>query len=186
MRPGGTQRTAVGVVGFGEVRVVARDAIGEDDATRAGFPDRATLLAFLDRRTAGEIHRVELRLVGPDPRVELRQRLPAETEMAQLLDRLARLDRSSRHGAWTQATLQAIAERPATRAVELAATLGRERLAFKLDVRKLKELGLTESLERGYRLSPRGRAVVDRLIGGGPTPGPPRTRPTQPRRRGGR
>jgi len=27
-------------------------------------------------------------------------------------------------------------------------------------VRKLKELGLTESLERGYRLSPRGRAVL--------------------------
>ena len=29
---------------------------------------------------------------------------------------------------------------------------------FKRDVRKLKELGLTESLPVGYRLSPRGRA----------------------------
>ena len=29
---------------------------------------------------------------------------------------------------------------------------------FKRDVRKLKALGLTESLEVGYRLSPRGRA----------------------------
>jgi len=34
-------------------------------------------------------------------------------------------------------------------------------------VRKLKELGLTESLEVGYRLSPRGRALLERL--GGPT-----------------
>jgi ribosomal protein S19E (S16A) len=30
-------------------------------------------------------------------------------------------------------------------------------------VRKLKELGLTESLKIGYRLSPRGRALLDGL-----------------------
>jgi hypothetical protein len=30
-------------------------------------------------------------------------------------------------------------------------------------VRKLKELGLTESLLVGYRLSPRGRALLDQL-----------------------
>jgi hypothetical protein len=44
------------------------------------------------------------------------------------------------------------------RAPDLAARMGRETLPFKRDVRKLKELGLTESLEVGYRLSPRGRA----------------------------
>jgi hypothetical protein len=31
-------------------------------------------------------------------------------------------------------------------------------------VRQLKELGLTESLEVGYRLSPRGRAVLECLV----------------------
>ena len=51
-----------------------------------------------------------------------------------------------------------IADRPGTRAPDLAASLGRETARFKADVRKLKELGLTESLEVGYRLSPRGRA----------------------------
>jgi biotin operon repressor len=51
------------------------------------------------------------------------------------------------------------------RAADLAAGLGRERAAFKADVRKLKELGLTESLEVGYRLSPRGRALLGRLGG---------------------
>jgi hypothetical protein len=30
---------------------------------------------------------------------------------------------------------------------------------------QLKELGLTESLEVGYRLSPRGRVVLERLVG---------------------
>jgi hypothetical protein len=38
--------------------------------------------------------------------------------------------------------------------------VGREKLPFKRDVRKLKELGLTESLLVGYRLSPRGRALL--------------------------
>lgn len=50
------------------------------------------------------------------------------------------------------------AAQPATRAADLAAGFGRETAPFKLDVRKLKHLGLTESLEVGYRLSPRGEA----------------------------
>ena len=42
----------------------------------------------------------------------------------------------------------------------LAKRIGQERDHFKQNVRKLKELGLTESLEIGYRLSPRGRAYL--------------------------
>ena len=68
--------------------------------------------------------------------------------------RLARLDRASSHGAWTTEVLQTIAARPAVRAADLAAGFGRETQPFKLDVRKLKNLGLTLSLEVGYRLSP--------------------------------
>ena len=76
--------------------------------------------------------------------------------------RLNRLDATSPNGAWTRATLDLIARRPAVRAGDLAEQLGRERLPFKADVRKLKRLGLTESLDVGYRLSKRGRAYLDR------------------------
>ena len=38
--------------------------------------------------------------------------------------------------------------------------LGRETAPFKLDVRKLKNLGLTLSFRIGYRLSPRGEAYL--------------------------
>ena len=41
--------------------------------------------------------------------------------------------------------------------------VGQERLVFKQNVRKLKTLGLTESLEVGYRLSPRGMALLEKL-----------------------
>jgi Mn-dependent DtxR family transcriptional regulator len=57
--------------------------------------------------------------------------------------------------------LRLIAERPGVRAGDLAASLGRDQPSFKLDVRKLKKLGLTISLEVGYALSPRGQAYLD-------------------------
>ena len=60
--------------------------------------------------------------------------------------------------------LELIAAHPGVRAPDLAARLGRETLAFKIDVRKLKALGLTESLEVGYRLSPRGQALRTRRL----------------------
>ncbi len=157
VKAGGTLRTKVGVLAIDSVEAIGEDDVTEDDARRAGAPDRAALLAGL--RPGGELHRVEFRLAGPDPRIALRRRSEiSPAERAEIDARLARLDAASRHGPWTAAVLGLIAERPATRAPDLAASLGRETLPFKADVRKLKELGLTESLETGYRLSPRGQA----------------------------
>ncbi len=86
-----------------------------------------------------------------------------EADLADLDRRLARLDRASSHGPWTHATLRLIAEHPAVRAGDLADLAGREMHPFKLDVRKLKNLGLTISLGTGYRLSPRGEAYLAHL-----------------------
>jgi hypothetical protein len=164
VRPGTRMRTAVGVLEIGRVDVVERSSIGDDEAHRAGFASVADLLAMLDRRGDGDIHRIELRYAGADPRVELRARADlSKTELDEVTSTLTRLDQSSRHGPWTKAVLELIAKHPEVPAEELAATMGREKLPFKRDVRKLKELGLTESLNPGYRLSPRGRAVLKAL-----------------------
>ena len=163
VRAGGGQRTAVGVLGFSSVEPVARDALTSEDAERAGFASLDALLAFVDRRSSGSIYCIGLELLGPDPRVALRMSLPDEAQQAEIERRLARLDRASRHGPWTAAVLEAIRDRPGVPAAELAASFGREKAPFKLDVRKLKELGLTESLRPGYRLSPRGASVLTRL-----------------------
>jgi hypothetical protein len=157
VRAGGTLRTRVGVLAIESVEVVGEDAVTDADARRAGAEDRDALLAALPGE--GALHRIEFRVAGPDPRIALRERsdIPP-AERAEIDARLARFDAASRHGPWTAAVLDLIAERPGTRAPDLAASLGRETAPFKADVRKLKELGLTESLEVGYRLSPRGRA----------------------------
>ena len=158
---GGRQRTAIGVIAFDAVEAVDREDLDEADATAAGFASVNQLLAFVDRRTANTIFRVRLRLDGPDPRVALRESLPDAEQLRELANRLDRLDRASHHGAWTRPVLRLIRDQPGVRAGDLAASFGRERAPFKLDVRKLKELGLTESLNPGYRLSPRGRSLVE-------------------------
>jgi hypothetical protein len=157
VKAGGTLRTKVGVLAIDSVEPIGEDDVTEDDARRAGAVDRAALLAGL--RPDGRLHRIEFRLAGPDPRIALRRRTDiSRAERADIDARLARLDAASRHGPWTAAVLRLIAQQPATRAPDLAASLGRETAPFKADVRKLKELGLTESLQIGYRLSPRGQA----------------------------
>ena len=164
VRPGSRLRTAVGLLEVRSVEVVERASLGDAEARRAGFDSTADLLAMLDRRGRGEIHRIELRYAGADPRVELRAKADlSEDELGEIARRLERLDEASRHGPWTTVVLELIARRPEVRAEELAAELGREKLPFKRDVRKLKELGLTESLSPGYRLSPRGKTVLKRL-----------------------
>lgn len=69
------------------------------------------------------------------------------------------IDARSRRAPWTRDVLRLIEEHPG-RALDLAERLDRDRLPFKTDVRRLKDLGLTESLETGYRLSPRGQALM--------------------------
>ncbi|MBI1379460.1 MAG: hypothetical protein GC161_00025 [Planctomycetaceae bacterium] len=161
VRSGGRLRTAVGELAIEKVSTTTAARIRTRDALAAGFPDRASLLAELDRRPDGQIYRIELHLAGPDPRVALRARARlTSAERAELECALARLDRFSRQGPWTGAVLAAIDKRPATLAAELAAGLGFERARFKTQVRKLKELGLTESLDVGYRLTPRAKAFL--------------------------
>jgi acyl dehydratase len=157
VKAGGTLRTRVGVLAIDSVELVDEEHVTDADARRAGAANCEELLAGLPGE--GALHRIEFRLAGPDPRIALRERSRiSASERAAIDARLARLDAASRHGPWTAAVLGLIAEQPSTRAPDLAASLGRETARFKADVRKLKELGLTESLEVGYRLSPRGRA----------------------------
>ena len=164
VKRGGKLRTVVGELAVVDVQSVTERRITTRDATRAGYASRAELLRELaSYRDDGTLYRIELRLAGPDPRVALRLRADLDDdEVAELTRRLSRFDAASKHGPWTTQTLRLIEARPATLAADIAASVGRERAPFKADVRKLKELGLTESLDVGYRLSPRGEAYLAR------------------------
>jgi hypothetical protein len=164
VKTGGKLRTVVGELSVERVEPISERRITTSDATRAGYASRADLLRDLATfRDDGQLYRIEVRLAGPDPRAVLRERADlGDEEVAELQRRLARFDAASTHGPWTMETLELIERCPATLAADIAASVGRQKTPFKADVRKLKELGLTESLDVGYRLSPRGRAFLVR------------------------
>ncbi len=161
VRGGGTLLTAVGQLDIVAVEPIAVEEIRAADARRAGYATAEELRAELDRAPAGQVYRIRLGALRADPRVALRSQPLAAGDLEATRAKLARLDARGERP-WTRRTLELIAEHPGIRAATLAARLGRERDDFKADVRKLKALGLTESLEVGYRLSPRGRSLLAR------------------------
>ena len=161
VKPGGTLMTAAGVLAIDAVDKVAMAKIADSDVKRAGYPSRDALLRELAKHPGADVYRIAFRLKGADPRIALREdgRL-TKAEMKSTIAALKTLDQSSERGPWTTTILRLIDKYPARRAPDLAASQRRDPLAFKRDVLRLKQLGLTESLEIGYRLSPRGRAVL--------------------------
>jgi len=173
VKVGTRMRTGVGLIEVTSVEQVPLSALKAEDARRAGSPSLRALKEALSHRTDRPVFKVGLMHAGTDPREQLRETIPDTAEIVTIRAWLDRLDAASNHGAWTRPTLEIIDRSPGVRAPELAAELGRETLAWKADVRKLKERGLTESLAIGYRLSPRGEAVLDHG-------GPQRFRPPRP------
>ena len=161
VKAGGTLRSPGGFLAIDSVEIVGEEDLDDGLARRAGYADLAELRKELGAPTSDRaLYRVEFHLAGPDPRDALRaDDMLTNDDVADLRKRLDRLDRSA-PAPWTDATLRAISSQPAVVSTELAEQLGMERPAFKLNVRKLKALGLTESLEIGYRLSPRGEAFL--------------------------
>lgn len=164
VRAGGTLLTPVGQLSIRAVEPIEDADLNARDARLAGFDSLVELRAELNRQRAGQLYRIRFELTGPDPRVALRERSElSKEEFADLSARLKRLDERSAEGPWTTRVLRLIERHPERSAGELAAESGYAKEWLKLNVRKLKNLGMTESLHPGYRLSPRGAAFVRRL-----------------------
>lgn len=162
-KAGGSQMTQGGVVGIDAVEVVREDEITDADAGAAGYLSREDLIEHLNYRE-DPIYRIGVRYVGEDPRIALRESDDlSDNELAEIIAKLEKMDRTSKRGAWTRSYLEVIESMPATYSGLLANYLGIPQADFKPWVRKLKALGLTESPEVGYRLSPRGEKVLAEL-----------------------
>lgn len=151
-------------VGAGAIEVTAVRELGFDDITpalarRSGFAGVVELLKVAKHGAGERVFLVDFRWLGVRP-----PPAPAEVDGAVVEECIARLQRMDDRAdaPWTLAVLRWIGRHPGTRAADLAAALDREKDTLKRDVRKLKALGLTASLETGYSLTPLGTAVVRR------------------------
>lgn len=175
---GGLQLTSSGVVRFDSVRRVNDPTrLTERDAATAGVRDLAALQRFLaprERKPSARgskggdtVFRIRLSWAGEDPRIALRDTIPDDDALREIAVRLARLD-ARPTGPWTREILEWIRANPHVVSKELAALRGVELLPMKVDIRKLKALGLTISHDVGYELSPRGAAYLLWLGRGAP------------------
>jgi hypothetical protein len=135
-----------------------------NDARSAGFADVAALERALAAYDNGSrLYRVDFERckLPADPRRTLAGTEVTNDDVEGIRVKLDAMDRRTAGGPWTARVLHAIERRPGTRAGDLAEAMGLATAEFKTRVRRLKALGLTESLEVGYRLSARGRSYLD-------------------------
>jgi hypothetical protein len=164
VKTGGTLRTRIGLLDIVRIDRIELDEISARDAKRGGFATVDDVVAELTQKPDGDFYRVRVRVGGPDPRDELRNRATLDPDdLAGVRSALDGYDARSSRGPWTRQFLAMIGAQPHVRAPDLAESIGWETKPFKEHVRKLKGLGLTISHSPGYELSPRGAAVLDAL-----------------------
>jgi hypothetical protein len=163
VKPGKVYATGFGgALAIEDVRAVRAADVTDADAHAAGLPDAAALVELARSHTGRQVtddtllYRVQFRYTPETPR-------QPQLALGEIARRLARLDAVSRSGPWTLQALRLIEENPAVVARLLAPETGLALQDFKLNVRKLKALGLTISLERGYELSELGQSYLDSL-----------------------
>ena len=164
VKVGGRYSLGGGAIVVDEVHETRLEDITTALARRCGFPSLVDLVKTAKHGAGERVFVIDFHYdgkTGARPKPETGA-VSAE-ELAELVQRLAAMDRRSKVGEWTLATLRAIEARPGVLAAKLARSLGRPRDEFKRDVRKLKTLGLTFSLEIGYRLTPKGEALLASL-----------------------
>jgi hypothetical protein len=165
VKVGGRYALGGGAIVVDTIQEARLDDITAALARRCGFPSLVDLVKTAKHGPGERVFVIDFHYDDGKPGARPARKAGAVSaeELAQLVQRLEAMDARSKIGPWTLATLRAIEARPAVLAAKLARSLGRPRDEFKRDVRKLKYLGLTLSLEIGYRLTPRGEALLASL-----------------------
>ena len=164
LKRGSQLKTSIGLVEITDIAIINEPHINEIDAEKAGFPSLEALMHSVHVNKEGRIYKIHVRYFGEDPRVRLRSKTKlGQGEISALKAKLLQLDKYSRNGFWTRDILLAIEENPKLRAADLATKTGKTKEWLKLNIRKLKNLGLTVSHDPGYELSDTGRLFIENI-----------------------
>jgi hypothetical protein len=164
VKVGSLLHTSIGLVKISKIETVGENDITDKDALKAGFTDKMQLLESLTNTATGTIFKIFVSYHSPDPRIRLREQTElSEQQFSDLKKKLERLDNRSKQGHWTESVLLTIKDNPNLHAIGIAKLTGFEKEWLKLNIRKLKNLGLTISHTVGYELSPLGQTFILRL-----------------------
>ena len=159
VKAGGNLKTPIGLLAIDEIRTVT--SVSDGEIIQAGYENRTELENELSKSAGDTLFRIKFHHAGEDPRIDLRNNTSiSEKELEDLNKRILRFNNSKRYPGWATEVLNVIAQNPGRSAGWISDSLGIEKSWLKPSIRKLKELGLTISLEVGYKLSPRGEAYL--------------------------
>lgn len=163
VKTGTALRTKMGVVNIMAVDEITQAEITDAEAQKSGYASKDALMLELKKHT-GQLYRIKVKYGGEDPRIALREDIDMDEEtMNMILQKMKGMDERSDYGAWTKKVLQYIGRHPEELAANMALAMNMDKHWMKTNIRKLKELGLTESMPIGYRLSPRGEVILAAL-----------------------
>lgn len=161
VKKGSLLKTAIGQVEIEDIAEVKVTQLTKSDAVKAGFQNREELLEQLNSVEEGNVYKIKVRYHSEDPRIKLRQQTKfTQAEFEEIKNKLERLDAYSKQGSWTIEVLKLIRDNPEVKAATLALKIGQEKEWLKINIRKLKNLGLTIGHDPGYTLSPLGEAFL--------------------------
>lgn len=161
---GSLLHTSVGLIEIGKIENISENCITEQHVIQAVFTDKQQLLKSFTHNSTGTIFKISVSYHSADPRVKLREQTElSEKVFTDLKKKLERLDNYSKKEHWTDKVLSTINDNPNLHAKGIAELTGFEKEWLKLNIRKLKNLGLTISRNVGYELSPLGSEYLNKL-----------------------
>ncbi|MGJ1415184.1 ASCH domain-containing protein [Sphingobacterium multivorum] len=165
VKPGSLLHTSIGLVKIHKIEAVNENDITSKDLLEAGFTDKKHLQQSFTHNSKGTIFKISISYHSEDPRIKLREQSElSEQQFFDLKMKLERLDNHSKQGHWTEKILLTIKDNPSLHAIGIAKLTGFEKEWLKLNIRKLKNLGLTISHNIGYELSPLGNEYVKKFL----------------------
>ncbi|WP_294269420.1 hypothetical protein [uncultured Chryseobacterium sp.] len=164
VKKGSLLNTSVGLLKIDSNETVHEDHITDDEALQAGFTNKKQLLKSFHHNHSGEIFKIALHYHAEDPRIKLREQAELSDQQFEDISRkLERLDQYCKNGQWTKQVLVSIKDHPHLPAAGIANLTGFEKEWLKLNIRKLKNMGLTISHTVGYEISPLGSEYLKKL-----------------------
>ena len=157
VKPGATQLTQAGLLKITDIQEVDANKL-----TSKELRDSDQTITGIHKLASGDgfLFEIRVQFAGADPRISLRNKaLENIDDYHNLKIKLDKYDKS-KNGPWTH-ILDEINQHPGKKAQTLANNLSLEKLWLKTQIRKLKALGLTISLDVGYKLSPRGFSYLE-------------------------
>ncbi|NNF36541.1 MAG: ASCH domain-containing protein [Saprospiraceae bacterium] len=163
VKQGGTLITRVGQLSIDKLEKISLGDVDHHILKACGIEDlESWKKKFYDKRE-GDLYLIRFSIKGPDPRIGLRENTNwSKDELIKIKKKLLTWDKNS--GApWTLKVMNYILKYPQRRAADMALQLNIEKDILKPNIRKLKAQGLTISHSIGYELSPRGKALLQKL-----------------------